>query len=87
MPEQKFRMLIDSHTRETRALEKLFYENLPSMKEYTASYMNRLLPCFEELCYLQHQTISKASKDPSHVYLVAEGSVRLISNDNPFDKP
>lgn len=31
--------------------------------------------------------ISKASRDPSYVYLVAEGTIRLVSNDNPFGRP
>ena len=47
-------MLTDSNTREIRQLERLFYESLPSLKDYTASYMNRILSCVEEKCYYQH---------------------------------
>ena len=54
VPEIHFRMISKSSTRELRHLERFFYEALPSFKEYTASYMNRLLPCFEEKCFEQH---------------------------------
>mmetsp|Transcript_34348 Transcript_34348/g.42412 ORF Transcript_34348/g.42412 Transcript_34348/m.42412 type:complete len:133 (+) Transcript_34348:405-803(+) len=51
VPEAHFRMVADSHTKELRQLERMLYESLPSLKDYTASYMNRLLPCFEEKCF------------------------------------
>ena len=54
VPEIHFRMIAKSSTKELRHLERLFYECLPSFKEYTASYMNRLLPCFEEKCFEPH---------------------------------
>lgn len=62
VPQLFFKMFFDSKIKEQKVLEKFLYENLPSLSDYTNSYMTRLLPCFQEQVYEQNSTIFKASR-------------------------
>ena len=48
VPQLKFTQFITNQTKEQRQLEKLLYECLPSLQDYTNSYMARLHPCFQQ---------------------------------------
>ena len=87
VPQHEFKQFHSCSTKEQRYLEKLLYENLPSLDEYTNAFMARLLPCFQELCFSNNQIIFKAQKNPRYVHLVSEGTVKLIAHDNPFSNP
>lgn len=54
VPHVEFYQFISNQTKEQRQLEKLLYECLPSLQDYTNSYMARLHPCFSQQCFTQN---------------------------------
>ena len=59
IPYLPLNQFIDSVCKDRRTVEKILCSALPTLDNYTNMYINKLLPCLQEICFTQNQVIFK----------------------------
>ena len=84
VPHKQVARVMSSFWRDFNAFAQFLYTYVPLLTTFTLKQKERVFSCFVEDHFNPHQVIMRERTPQQHVYLIAEGQVKIVTQFNPF---
>jgi hypothetical protein len=84
LPSKQIVRIMDCFWKDFNAFANFLSTYVPHLSSYTMNQKNKIFSCFVEEHFSPSQTILRERTTPDHIYLIVEGSIKLVSQGNPF---